>query len=265
MPYYPGGPPPPQLTDSERKSLDALNSLSSSGSMRMGIAAQRQFEQLRAKEQQSQAYSTFERNRLANEQRLAAQEQTKQAQKAAQQQIDAANLMQQTYTKQHEQVREDLGPWRQAGAEAMTDYSKAVKAGPGEYTQSPGYQARLEEGQKAISNRASMHGNVLSGATMKAAARFGQDYATQDYDNFLNRYYKSLEPKKDIAQIGQASAAQVGAQGLQTANLMGQSQQYSGEAAAGGTMNAANIMAAQKAAASDRDYAYTAWRTGREF
>lgn len=260
--YY-GGSAPTQLTDQERKSLENLRSFSNMGGL--SLSAQQQLMQLEAKESASSQYSESERNRIASESASAARTQAEQAQKASQQQIDAANLMQQTYAKQQEQVREDLGPWRQAGAEAMTDYSNAVKAGPGEYTQSPGYQARLEEGQKAISNRASMHGNLLSGATMKAAARFGQDYATQDYDNFLNRYYKSLEPKRDIAQIGQASAAQVGAQGLQTANLMGQSQQYSGEAAAGGTMNAANIMAAQRAAASDRDYAYTAWKTGREF
>jgi len=260
--YY-GGAAPTPLTDQERKSLENLRSFSSMGSL--GLSAQQQLMQLEAKEQASIKYAESEKQRLDSETASAAKVQAAAAQKAAQQQVDAANLMQQTYAKQQEQIRTDLAPWRQAGAAAMTDYQNAVKAGPGEYTQSPGYQARLDEGQKAITNRASQHGNVLSGATMKAAARFGQDYATQDYDNFLNRYYKSLEPKRDIAQIGQASAAQVGAQGLQTANLMGQSQQYSGESAAGGTMNSANIMAAQQAAAADRDYAYTAWKTGREF
>lgn len=254
--------PPPQLSDMERKSLENLQSLSPSA---RSASATQQLQQLLAKQQAAEQYAASERNRIAQQERSAAQAQAAAAQKAAQQQIDAANLMQQTYAKQQEQVREDLGPWREAGAEAMTDLQADVKAGPGEYEKSPGYQFALEEGQKAITNRASQHGNVLSGATMKAATRYGQDYATKDYDKFLDRYYKSLEPKQALAQIGQASAAQVGSQGLQTANLMGQSQQYSGESAAGGTMNAANIMAAQQAAAAQRDYAYAAWKTGRDF
>lgn len=254
---------PTQLTEGERASLNALRSFQSMGSM--SSSARQQLMSLEAKEQTSIKYATSERRRIAQESRSAATEQAKQTQIASQQQIDAANLMQKTYVKQQEQVREDLAPWRQAGAKAVGDLQGEIDAGPGEYEKSPGYQFAIDEGQKGITNRASQHGNVLSGATMKAATKFGQDYATKDYDKFLDRYYNSLQPKQNLAQMGQASAAQVASQGLQTTNLMGQSQQYSGEAAAGGTMGAANIMAAQSAAAGERDYSYTAWKTGREF
>jgi len=254
---------PQQLTAAQQKSLDNLRTAQAMGGL--GIAGQNQLQGLERLSFQSSQFSDAERKRIAYDDRQSALRQSQETQRAAEQQQAAAAKMQETFTKQQQQVRTDLAPWRQAGAETVAGLQKDIAAGPGEYTQSPGYQARLEEGQNAITNRASMHGNVLSGATMKAAARFGQDYATQDYDNFLNRYYKSLQPKQQLAQIGQASAAQVGSQGQQTANMMGQAQQYSGEAAAGGTMGAANIMAAQQAAAGERDYGYTAWRTGRQF
>ena len=254
---------PTQLSAGDQKSLDNLRTANSMGVL--GYAGQRQLQQLEASAMQSAQYAESERKRIAYEDYHSALRQSAAAKEASQQQIDAANKMQETYAAQQQQVRTDLAPWRQAGAEAVTGLQKDIAAGPGEYTQSPGYQARLEEGQKAITNRASMHGNVLSGATMKAAARFGQDYATRDYDNFLNRYYQSLQPKQQLAQIGQASAAQVGSQGQQTAGMTGQAQQYAGESAAGGTMGAANIMAAQQAAAGERDYGYTAWKTGRQF
>jgi hypothetical protein len=260
---YSGLTAPQQLTEQEREALDNLRAFSNFG--RMSLSAQRQLQSLEQKEMASAKYAQAERERIAHQERLAAEAQAAAAREAAAQQQAAAAKMQETYAAQQQQVRKDLAPWRQAGAQAVQDYQSAIEAGPGEYTKSPGYEARLAEGQKAITNRAAMHGNVLSGATMKAAARFGQDYATQDYDNFLNRYYKSLEPKRDLAQIGQASAAQVGAQGLQSAGMLGQAQQYSGEAQAGGTMGAANIMAAQKAGALERDYGYTAWKAGREF
>jgi len=253
---------PAGLTEKEEKLLDNLT-VSSTGAY--GLAGMQQQNALYIKKQEAEKYAAYERDRIAQEQRATAQAQAKASQTAAQQQIASANKMMDIYKQQQAQVRTDLGPWRQAGEQSLSDLQKSIKEGPGDYTKSPGYQFRLDEGQKAIENKASMHGNVLSGATMKAAARYGQDYATQDYDNFLNRYYKSLEPKQNLAGMGQSAAAQVASQGQQTANMMGQTQQYSGESQAGGTMNAANIMAAQQSAAADRDYAYAAWRTGREF
>lgn len=231
----------------------------------LGTSGQMQLMAMKRAQQQREIQAENERRRIAGSQIVAAQQQASETKRASQQQIDASNLMQSTYTQQQEQVREDLAPWRQAGAEAVTSLQTSIDAGPGEYTKSPGYEVRLAEGQEAITNRASMHGNVLSGATMKAGARFAEDYATKDYDNFLNRYYQSLQPKQQLAQIGQASAAQVGSQGQQTAGMVGQAQQYGGEAAAGGTMGAANIMAAQQSTAANRDYSYAAWKAGRSF
>lgn len=207
----------------------------------------------------------IERQRIAGEAKKAARSQASSVKKAADQQIDASNKMQETFTKEKAQVRTDLAPWRETGATAVKELAADVQAGPGEYTKSPGYEFGLEEGQKAITSSASQHGNMLSGKTMKAATKYSQDYASKDYDKFLGRYYQSLAPKQNLAQIGQSSAAQVGNLGQQTANMMGQAQQYAGESAAAGTVGAGNILAAQSAAAGERDYSYASWKSGRAF
>lgn len=173
-------------------------------------------------------------------------------------------------------AQEALNPWREAGTDALGQLTAKIDAGPGDYTQSPGYEARLAEGQRAIERSAAARGNVLSGAAVKAATRYGQDYATTDYDNFLSRYYDSLTPLQNLSGQGYAAANQAGAYGLQGAtqiaqlgesgvNAMGNTQLYGGEAAAEGKINTSNIIAAQQAAANERDYAYQAWKAGKSF
>lgn len=52
----------------------------------------------------------------------------------------------------------------------------------------PGYNFRQEEGQKAIERSAASQGNQLSGATMRALARYGQDLGSQEYGAAFNRF-----------------------------------------------------------------------------
>ena len=110
--------------------------------------------------------------------------------------------------KMYQQGRTDLAPWRETGESALKELWSRMEAGPGEFKESPGYQFRVGEGEKAIERSAAARGNVLSGATMKGLTRFGQDYATQDYDNFLRRYYDTLNPYQNLSNTGQSSAAQ---------------------------------------------------------
>lgn len=48
----------------------------------------------------------------------------------------------------------------------------------------PGYQFRLQQGEKAINRGAAARGNVLSGATMQALGDFNSGLASQEYANF---------------------------------------------------------------------------------
>ncbi len=130
-------------------------------------------------------------------------------------------------------------PWREAGERALGILEERVMAGPGEYTQDPGYQFRLGEGLKQIQ---SGRGNIRSGATEKALQRYAQDYATGDYQNFLNRYNQSLTPLQSLSGVGQTTSAQGAQLGGQVAGQIGQNIQQSGAAKASGYAQQANIM-----------------------
>jgi hypothetical protein len=54
-------------------------------------------------------------------------------------------------------------------------------------TNDPGLAFRLAEGQKALDRSLAARGGALSGASAKAAARYGQDYASNEYGNVYNR------------------------------------------------------------------------------
>ena len=118
----------------------------------------------------------------------------------------------------YQQARQDTAPWRTGGAMAVNRLAEIIQRGPGDYTQSPGYQFRLSEGQKAIERSAAARGRALDPATMKALTRYGQDYATADYDNYLRRYYQSLTPYQSLAGVGMTGTGMVTTSGTNAAN-----------------------------------------------
>lgn len=113
--------------------------------------------------------------------------------------------------------REDLTPWRSTGGEAVNSLWSMIQKGPGEFTADPGYQFRLDEGTKALERSAAAKGNVLGGSTLRGLTRYSQDYASGEYQNFLNRYYQSLTPYQGLAQMGEGAAATTAAGGNQMA------------------------------------------------
>jgi len=88
-----------------------------------------------------------------------------------------------------------------------------------EYTQSPGYQFRLDEGMKAIERGAAARGRVDSGETMKALQQYGQGLAAQDYEAFEQKqkadYYNYLAALS--GQSGQSAAGQAAGLGASSA------------------------------------------------
>lgn len=174
----------------------------------------------------------------------AAASQERAAGSAASAQVYAADLAAQTTREGMAQQERLTAPWRAAGTKALSDLQARISAGPGEFKESPGYQFRLAEGERAIGRQAAARGGLLSGATGKALTRYGQDYATQDYDRHLSRYYQSLAPYQSLAGIGQTTASQMAANvGTGTANLAN-IQQQSGAATAAGYLGAGQAQAA---------------------
>lgn len=86
----------------------------------------------------------------------------------------------------------------------------------------PGYKFGLEQGQLGIDRKAAAGGNYFSGAALKAAARYGQDYAGTKYDAAYNRDAADKTRAYNFLSggvtTGQNSAALTGTTGMQAAS-----------------------------------------------
>ena len=108
-----------------------------------------------------------------------------------------------------------------------------MTAGTGGFTESPGYQFRLNQGLNAVQKSAAARGLLGSGGTMKALNDYAQGQASSEFENYANRLAA-------MAGIGQTSTNQTGVLGANTANQIGQNQLYSGQAQASSYINGAN-------------------------
>jgi hypothetical protein len=104
-------------------------------------------------------------------------------------------------------------PWRAAGVEALNKLrSPEMQFTPfsaDKFQADPGYAFRLSEGMKGLDRTAAARGGLLSGATLKGAQRYGQDLASQEYQNAYNRYNNDynmrLGPLQTLAGYGQGA------------------------------------------------------------
>jgi len=181
-----------------------------------------------------------------------AKKQAKAAQQAANTQAAAADRASQVQWDMYDKTRADLMPYADAGRTALSQlmgemgpdgYFNQTYTGQDIYSD-PSYQFRLQQGQDAIQSSAAAKGGLLSGATLKALQGYGQDMASQEYQNAYNRFnadqtnqYNRLS---NLVGVGQNAAAQQGNYGAQTA-----------QAVANNTMAGANAQAAGQIAAGN--------------
>lgn len=104
------------------------------------------------------------------------------------------------------------------------------------FTKTPGYDFRLREGTNAIEGSAAARGGLMSGATLQALQNYGQDYATNAYENWLSRV-------GGLTQMGSAAAGQQAAAGQNFANQTGTYLTQAGDARAAGTLATGNALA----------------------
>lgn len=149
-------------------------------------------------------------------------------------QTHAADEANATTRYMYDTQRADAQPWREAGTSALSQLSDPNFGK--DLTMDPGYQFRLDEGNKAINAAAASRGMGNSGATLKSLTKYGQDYATGAYDDAYNRQYNRLS---GIAGIGNSSNQALGAQGTQAASQIANTQIGLGNAQAANTMAAA--------------------------
>jgi hypothetical protein len=185
---------------------------------------------------------------------LSSQASKKAASTSAQATTQAADTSAAAQREMFERQVELQEPWRQAGISALNKLAPLAEQytpfGTQQFQADPGYAFRLSEGMKALDRSAAARGNLLSGATLRGAQRFGQDLASQEYMNAFNRYQAEraarLGPLQSLAGVGQTSAQALGAQaGMLGANL-GQnyltSGMQAGQARASGYLGQANAL-----------------------
>lgn len=152
-------------------------------------------------------------------------------------------------------------PWRDAGRNALAGLNTFEQDNPAFSFSTtgpnadPSYSFRLSEGTKALQNSAAARGGLVSGNTMKALQDYGQQAASQEYQNAFNRYQtergSKLNRLQSLAGIGQSAVQQAG----QAAQNYGNAAQQAGQNYAAGAGNAmmsgANALAAGRQGAAD--------------
>lgn len=147
-------------------------------------------------------------------------------------------------------------PFYQAGVNALPEYVSGIGQGgelvrgftQADYQADPGYAFRLSEGQKALDRQAAARGGLISGSALKAAQRYGQDAASQEFGNAYNRF-RDTQGLRRNALAGVTGFAPTAAGAMTSSG-----QNYAtnaGNAMAGQGVNTANaLLAAQQARSS---------------
>jgi hypothetical protein len=162
------------------------------------------------------------------------------ASKLGQASMNAANRVataNQSATQLQSQMYQDQvarqQPFYQAGLNALPDYTKGVMPGGNlvrpfaatDFQADPGYGFRMSEGLKALDRSAASRGNLLSGATLKGAERFGQDIASNEYNNAYNRYVGNQATQRNalagLTGFAPTAAQQIGNAGSNYATNAG--------------------------------------------
>lgn len=116
--------------------------------------------------------------------------------------------MEQRLLQAQGRAQEYLNPYTQAGSAATGQLSQALSAGfqPGDLTQDPGYQFRLQEGEQALQRRMASSGLGQSGAALKAAQEYGQGLADQTYNDAYQRWLSGNSQLQTTANMGLGAA-----------------------------------------------------------
>lgn len=166
---------------------------------------------------------------------------------AAAGQAQAAHEANQMQQHMYDQTRADQEPWRQAGIKALggmqdADFQRDFTGA--DFTKDPGYDFRMQQGMKGVENSAAARGGLLSGRTAKALTQYGQDFASNEYNNAYNRFNADRDRRfnrlSSLAGTGQTATNSVNAAGMNSANNMGNNTMGAANAAGAAGMAGAN-------------------------
>lgn len=180
---------------------------------------------------------------------------------AADAQVQAADKSAEVQREIFDKQTELQAPFREAGLTAqnrllsllgLTDdnsgnFGKYAKDfSMSDFQADPGYSFRLNEGLKGLDRQAAARGGLISGAALKAATRYGQDYGSQEYQNAFNRYQvnrtNQIAPLQAFAGQAQSSANTLTGAAGNLANGLSDAYTGAGNARASGYVGSANAL-----------------------
>lgn len=147
--------------------------------------------------------------------------------------------------RQYDTTRADFAPYREQGINALQrlagDIDTPVTSA--EVMEDPGYQFGLDQGQRAITQRIAAGGGRVSGQAIKAAGRFGTDYASTGYGAAYQRKQDRLNRLAAIAGVGQTATGQTAQAGQFATGNIGNALSNQGQATAASQLYRGNIWA----------------------
>lgn len=187
----------------------------------------------------------------------------------------------------YNRARADYQPYQEAGTRALAGVedlaAQEFAFDPSKLPEDPGYQFRLEEGQKALERSAAARGGVMGGGTLKALSRYAQGVAADEFQNAYNRALTTFQTNQQnraqalsallgtgltatdaATRAGQVYGATTAGNLMDTATRTGdwlnRAAQYSGDALLQGTSTAGNALAGgANAQAASRIAQANAW------
>ena len=177
-------------------------------------------------------------------------------QRAAGAQVDAANLAIEAQRRARDEDIARLQPRLTAGNNALAQMQSgafaqpaAFRFGASNFQADPGAAFRFKTGIDALNRTAAANAGLQSGAALKAATRYGQDFGSQEFGNAYNRAltdYNADVARSNtgynrlagLADIGQTAGTQIGAAGQNYATNFGNLTGQAGQAAGAGYLGA---------------------------
>lgn len=164
------------------------------------------------------------------------------ASKATKAQTSAANQANDTQWAMYNQTRDDNKPFYDVGVSSLNKLAAMPDFTGANLQSEPGYQFGLTEGMKGMTNSAAARGGLLSGAALKAASQYNNDYASTKYNDAFNRDATNKNRLATLAGIGQTASNVNTSSGLSTAANVGQNQLAAGNARASGYVANGNAL-----------------------
>lgn len=120
------------------------------------------------------------------------------------QQMQAQDDLEEMLASQQAQYQDALSPYLSAGGQASQQLSDRLTSGfdSSNLYDDPSYQARLSQGSEALNRTLAAQGLGQSGAAIKASQQFGQDLASQEYDNAYNRWLQQNSQLSGVSGSG---------------------------------------------------------------